>query len=224
MRLIDLVETSVELGVALDVRGRRRCGPRWSGCAGSTRPCPEAQRPTFDRERFRNPFGDVRIAVGPEDVELRTILLGIDIDVPELLLADRLRSPRAAHRRRDRPPHLRDRHRPLARPRLHAVAIEFLTGEGVPRDAAERVIGAYIEEKWRDQEDFHRIGPDTARLLGFPLACIHTPADYYIGEGVRPAVEAGAVRRERCGDVQRAIDALPEVQGAARPRARAPGS
>ncbi|HVG98783.1 MAG TPA: hypothetical protein VNK05_17885 [Chloroflexota bacterium] len=214
MNLRELYETSIRLGMALDVRGEAALRAQMERVRREYEALPEAQRPAFDRERFRNPFGDVRIAVGPEDVELRTILLGINIGVPELLLADRLRS------RGQRIDAVIAHHTSgigIAPSLVHdfmPVAIEFLTGEGVPRDAAERVIGAYVEEKWRDLEDFHRSGPDTARLLGFPLACIHTPADYYIGEGVRPAVEAAAPRT--VGDVQRAIDALPEVQGAAR--------
>ena len=48
--------------------------------------------------------------------------------------------------------------------------VDLLALEGVPRADAEACIYPYIEGKLRDLEDFHRIGPDMARLLGLPLA------------------------------------------------------
>ena len=217
MNLRQLYATSVELGIALDVRGRAALERQMAAARRAYEALPEWQRPYFDQERLRNPFGDVRIAYCPRDpaeVELDTILLGINIGVPELLLADRLRERGTrvdaviAHHTHGIgvAPSLVDDFMP--------VAIDFLAAEGVPRDAAERCIGAYIAEKQDALEDFHRIGPDTARLLGFPLACIHTPCDYYIGEGIRPVLRAAAPRT--AADVVQALLTVPEVQGAAR--------
>lgn len=214
MTLRDLYETSIQLGMALDVRGeaalRRQMAQRRAEYAA----LPAWQQPFYDRERFRNPFGDVRIVNGPEDAELETVLLGINIGLDELLLADRLRSKGAkidaviAHHTNDIG---------VAFSLVHdfmPVAIEFLAGEGVPRAEAEACINRYIADKELALEDSARMGPDMAKLLGFPLACIHTPADYYIGEGVRPAVEAA--QPQTVGDVVRALMAIPEVQSAAR--------
>jgi hypothetical protein len=213
MNLRDLYETSIRLGMALDVRGEAALRRQMEDARREFEALPSWQRPYFDQERFRNPFGDVRIVNGPEDAELDTILLGINIGVPELLLADRLRERGqrvdavVAHHTSG------IGHAPSLVHDFMPVAVDVLVAEGVPRADAARVIDSYVEEKARSLEDFHRIGPDTARLLGFPLACIHTPADYYIGEGVRPALEAAPPRT--VGDVVRALYAIPEVQGAA---------
>src|SRR5919204_643415 len=95
MNLRELVDTSVRLGMALDMRGedalRRQMDTRRREYAA----LPDWQKPYYDQERFTNPYGDVRLAYSPrppEEIELETILLGIDIHLPELLLADRLRS------------------------------------------------------------------------------------------------------------------------------------
>lgn len=214
MTLRDLYETSIQLGMALDVRGeaalRRQMAQRRVEYAA----LPAWQQPYYDRERFRNPFGDVRIVNGPADVELETILLGINIGRDELLLADRLRSKGMridaviAHHTNDIG---------VAYSLVHdfmPVAIEYLVAEGVPRADAEGCINRFMREKEQALEDTARMGPDMAKLLGFPLACIHTPADYYIGEGVRPAI--AAAQPETLGDVVRALLAIPEVQSAAR--------
>jgi hypothetical protein len=213
VNLRELYETSIRLGMALDVRGEAALQAQMERARQEYESLPAWQRPYFDQERGRNPFGDVRIAVGPDDVELETIVLGINIGVPELLLADRLR---ARGRRVDAVIAHHTSGIGVAPSLVHdfmPVAIDFLAAEGVPRADAEGVINPYIEEKVAALEDFHRIGPDTARLLGFPLACIHTPADYYIGQGVRPVVEEAAPRTIE--DLLRALDTLPEVRGAA---------
>ena len=214
MNLRDLYETSVRLGTALDVRGAAALQQQLERARRAFEALPDWQKPYFDQERLHNPFGDTRIVNGPDDVELDTVLLGIDIGVPELLLADRLRS-------QGRPIDAVIAHHTtgmgLAPSLVHdfmPVAIDFLAAEGVARPDAERVIDAYVEEKWQNLEDSHRIGPDTARLLGFPLACIHTPADYFIGEGLRPAIQEAEPRT--VDDVVRALYTIPEVQSAAR--------
>ncbi len=214
MTLREIYETSIQLGMALDIRGEAALQAQLAQRRREYEALPDWQKPYYDQERFRNPFGDVRIANGPEDVELRTVVLGINIGLEELLLADRLRAGGTpidaviAHHT----------HGVGVAPSLvhdfMPVAIDFLVSEGVPRDDAERCINTYTEERWLALEDTHRMGPDMAKLLGFPLACIHTPADYYIAEGVRPVIEAA--KPKTVEDVVVALLAIPEVQSAAR--------
>jgi hypothetical protein len=214
MNLRELYETSVRLGMALDIRGEAALRAQLARRRQEYEVLPDWQKLFYDHERFRNPFGDTRIVNGPEDVELSAIMLGIDIRVAELLLADRLRSAGTrvdaviAHHASGMgvPPSLEWD--------TMAVLVDMLVAEGVPRADAEASIHPYIEDKLRSLEDFHRTGPDTARLLGLPLACIHTPADYHITVGVRAAVEAA--RPRTVGDVAGALLSIPEVQSAAR--------
>ncbi len=214
MNLRQLYETSIRLGMALDVRGEAALHRQMAAARAEYEALPDWQQPYFDQERTRNPFGDVRIANGPEDVELRSVLLGINIGLPELLLADALRS-------KGQPIDAVIAHHTTGigvAPSLvydfMSVNAAFLEGTGVPAADAARVIDAYMAEKWQAVEDYSRIGPDSARLLGFPLACIHTPADYYTTEEVRPVVETAAPATVL--DVVRALLTIPEVQSAAR--------
>src|SRR5690606_7177149 len=45
----------------------------------------------FDEERTWNPYSDCRIINGSGDEEVTHFMVGIDIETPEVLLADRLR-------------------------------------------------------------------------------------------------------------------------------------
>ena len=65
MNLRELFETSVRLGIARDLRAREPCGSSWPAAPAGVRGPPDWQRPYYDQERFRNPYGDVRIAYTP---------------------------------------------------------------------------------------------------------------------------------------------------------------
>jgi hypothetical protein len=216
MNLRELYETSVQIGMTLDVRGRDALEQQMAARRREFESLPEWEQRYYDRERFRNPFGDVRIAYSPRDpsdVELDTILLGINIGVPELLLAAMLRSQGTrvdaviAHHTNGigLAPSLRED--------IMSVNVDYLANEGVPRDDAERSINAYMREGWLNLEDFNRNGPDTAKLLGFPLACIHTPADYYAAVAIGRTVTEAAP--QTVDDIVRALYTIPEVEGAA---------
>ena len=45
----------------------------------------------FDKERLENPFADTRILYGDPGIEVKNVMVGVDVEAPELLLADRLR-------------------------------------------------------------------------------------------------------------------------------------
>lgn len=214
MNLRELYETSIRLGKAIDPRGEAGLQRQMEATRGEYEALPEWGKPFFDRERFNNPYGDVRIANGPDDVELKTIMMGINIGVPELLLADRLRERGTridaviAHHTTGigvAPSLLRD---------FMPVAIDQMAAAGVPRAHAARVINANIEQRALNLEDNARIGPDTARLLGFPLACIHTPADYHQDVGLRALMEQ--VRPPTLRELLAALFTVPEVQASAR--------
>jgi hypothetical protein len=212
VKLRELFDTSVRLGIALDMRGQAALDAQMARRRQEYEALPEWQKPYYDQERFRNPYGDVRLAYSPTDpdqLEIQSIMLGIDIHVSELLLAERLRANGTridaviAHHA-----HGIGRSPSLSWDTM-TVLVDMMVAEGVDRTAAEASIYPYIEEKLRAVEDFHRIGPDTAKLLGFPLGCIHTPADYYIGVGVRAALDKA--QPKTAGEIVQALLTIPEV-------------
>jgi hypothetical protein len=216
VKLSDLYQHSIRYGAALDVRGPEGLRRALEARRREYESLPPHEREAYDLERLTNPFGDVRLAYSPRpasEIEVRTILLGIDIGVAELLLADHLRRKGVpvdavvAH------------HTPNAGVAFNlaqdimGVNVEMLVAQGVPLEDARRVIDPYVHERWLGNEDFHRQGPATARQLGLPFGCIHTPADYAFEAGIREVVQ-----RERpatAGDVVQALLTIPEVQSAA---------
>ena len=191
MTLRELYEASIEIGREVDPRGREALDRQLEQRRQEYAALPDWRKPYYDRERFNNPYGDVRIVNGPEDTVLNTILMGVNIGTQELLLADNLRGGGTridaviSHHTNgigvpadtliyDTVPYL----------------VDLLEGAGVARADAEPHITDMMTDRWNYAEDFNRNGIDMAKLLEFPLACIHTPADFHHGQGVRGAIEA----------------------------------
>ncbi|MBM3249476.1 MAG: NGG1p interacting factor NIF3 [Candidatus Omnitrophica bacterium] len=127
------------------------------------------------RPRFKKGYADSAILCGEPDLEVKKILVGIDIEAPEILLADRLRQESGldlvlAHHPEGRA---------LARlSEVMAVQADILARAGFKRKAAKE----FLEERMQEVErrllpQNHTRPVDAARLLDLAFMCCHTPAD-----------------------------------------------
>lgn len=156
----------------------------------------------------------MRIANGPDDTPIRTALVGINLHVQEMLLGAQLAA------RGTRIDAFISHHTNRVGISASLVAdfmevnADYLIWEGVPADEARACIFDQMAERLREHEDMHRIGPDTAKLLGYPLACIHTPVDY----AHRQFINALFAREQprTVGDIVELMLSIPEMQEAAR--------
>jgi putative NIF3 family GTP cyclohydrolase 1 type 2 len=123
-------------------------------------------------------FEDSSILYGKAATQVRKIFVGIDIETPELLLADRIRQKEGLD--------LVISHHPegMAYASLYKVMrlqIDVLKAAGIKKEIAtdlleERMLE--IERKILPQN--HMRAVDAARLLDLPFICVHTPADNHV--------------------------------------------
>jgi putative NIF3 family GTP cyclohydrolase 1 type 2 len=137
---------------------------------------PPYLKDVFDQEELTNPFADTRIYHGDPEQDVSAILAGIDMNVGEVLLADRLRQRGVAL-------DALFTHHPegwgLSKLDLvMSVQADIWASVGVPIQAAEKL----INERRKDVR--HRVMPvnhtqaiDAARLLNLPFFGAHTPTD-----------------------------------------------
>jgi putative NIF3 family GTP cyclohydrolase 1 type 2 len=149
-------------------------------------------------------FPDTAILYGEPNTRIKDILVGIDIESAELLLADKLRSREGLD--------LVISHHPegKAYAALHEVMrlqIDILVKVGLDANVAKEL----LEERMREVE--RRIMPgnhlrpvDTARLLDLPFICIHTPADNHVA-----AYLDELFARKKPKQVQDILDILMEI-------------
>ncbi|MFH1354603.1 MAG: NGG1p interacting factor NIF3 [Candidatus Omnitrophota bacterium] len=120
-------------------------------------------------------YADTSILYGKSDSEINKLMVGIDIESAELLLADRIREREGLD--------LVVAHHPEGRAyaelsEVMKVQVDILNQAGFSREVAEKFLDERREEvKRRILPQNHTRPVDTARLLDLPLICVHTPAD-----------------------------------------------
>ncbi|MCX5706294.1 MAG: NGG1p interacting factor NIF3 [Candidatus Omnitrophica bacterium] len=120
-------------------------------------------------------YADTAILYGKPDAEIKKILVGIDIEVGELLLADRIRSKQGLD--------LVISHHPEGRAyallyEVMQLQVDLLKQAGLSQAVAEKLLEerkAEVERKVLSQN--HNRAVDAARILNLPFICMHTPAD-----------------------------------------------
>ena len=136
----------------------------------------EDKKEYFDKETLSNPFADTRILFGAHDIEVKRILVGIDIEIGEVILADRLKE-------KGKKIDLVIAHHPEGRAMANFYEVmhmqaDILNKFGVPINVAEGILEPRIKEISRRvmPSNYNRT-VDAAKLLGLPLMCVHTPSD-----------------------------------------------
>ena len=161
----------------------------------------------FDVERLVNPYHDTRILNGSEDAEIKSIMVGIDFEVGELLLADRLRERGTAV-------DLCVAHHPegyaLANLfRVMEMQADILAYLGVPINVAEGILDPRLHEvKRRVLVQNHTRAVDAARLLGLAFMCLHTVADNCVTKYLQDMFDTE--KPETLADVLALLKAQPE--------------
>lgn len=132
----------------------------------------------FDKESLTNPYSDSRILYGSPKIQVKKVLAGIDADIGEVLLADRLNQK--AHSVGSGGIDLLISHHPSG----HALAslyevmdvqVDMFEEAGVPANVAHAL---FEERKGIVKRRFgplnHNQSVDAARLLNIPLLALHT--------------------------------------------------
>lgn len=213
MRLKQIYETCVKTGRTNDARSDEELTRVLAAVKKDYDKLDEADKSFFDIEKLTNPYSDTRIETGDPDSEIRGLLVGVDMEVGEVLLADRLRE-------RGAPIDLVFAHHPEGPgfANLHEVMYmqaDLWAAQGVSIGAADALIAPRAEEIRR------RIMPNNfwrtiqaAEHLGLSMMSCHTPADNSVNSFVQSFLDERSF--SRLGDVVKALREIPEYADAAR--------
>jgi len=176
MTIEDIYKKVVKLGMDLDPRGTNNVKEYLKKEKKEFNELGKRKKKSFDSERLSNPFADTRVLYGDGKKKIKNILVGIDIEVGEILLADRLREKGVNI-------DLVIAHHPEGRAMANfydvmGMQADILHKFGVPVQVAEAMLEPRIEEVSRRMMpvNYNRT-VDAAILLDVPLMCVHTPAD-----------------------------------------------
>lgn len=179
MKLGDIYRKVVEWGIKNDPRGEEEVKAELEERRKEYSDLKGIKRELCDLEQLTNPYADTRILHGGMETEVRRVMVGIDIEGPELLLADSLRN-------KGKGVDLVIAHHPeghaLARlADVMGMQSAILAKYGVPINIAEDIMNGRIKEiDRRVLPGNHTRSVDIARILDIPFMCVHTPADNHV--------------------------------------------
>lgn len=213
IRLKDIHRIAVEKGIAEDARDRAEIDRVLAKARKAYDKLDGDEQEFFDTEKFDNPYSDTRISVGDPESEVRGLLVGIDMEVGEVLLADRLRE-------KGEPIDLILAHHPEGRgfAELHEVMYmqaDLWAAQGVGLGVGDALIEQRAQEIRRKvMPANHYRAIDAARLLGFSVMSCHTPADNSVNAFVQRFLDEKAPATLE--EIVKVLRTVPEYADAAR--------
>lgn len=209
MRIRDIYETAVRKGMAADPRSEKGVRKLLARREKDYADLKESEKNDFDLETLRNPYSDTRVLYGDPDQDVQGVLAGIDMEVGEILLADRLREK---GKRID----LIISHHPEGKAMAALYDVMHIQEDelhqlGVPINVAEGLMAGRISEVERRFMPLnHNRAVDAAALLNIPMMCVHTPADNLVQDYLTRYFAKNAP--ETVGDIVKLLKEIPEYK------------
>lgn len=216
MKLKDLYALAVKMGIESDPRGKEGVEKLLARRKKAYDELPKSKKEEFDTEDLANPYTDSRIFWGDPEMEVDSIMAGIDINAAEVLLADRLNQKGESI-------DLLLTHHPegASLASLHEVMdvqADIWAKYGVPINIAEGVMHERIREVQRRFSPVnHAEAIDAARLLGLAFMGMHTVTDNLVHEYMEQLFEKA--KPETVGDVLDVLKKEPEYKEAMKGKA-----
>ncbi|MEW6556948.1 MAG: NGG1p interacting factor NIF3 [Elusimicrobiota bacterium] len=206
---MELYDFIVGEGVLSDPRGLETVKKGLSVQQQKYNKLDDEKKSEFDLETLKNPYKDTRILNGTGAEEIKTLLVGIDIDVGELLLAVYLKQT-------GKPVDLVLSHHPSGYAyanfyEVMGMQAEILEKYGVPINIAEGLLAKRTKEVFRKVLPInHTRAVDTAKLLGIPFMCAHTVADNHVTKYLQDTFDT--TKPYFVGDVVKTLKTIPEYK------------
>lgn len=216
MKLKDLYTLAVTMGIDADPRGADRIKQMLVRRKKEYDELTQSKREEFDIEDLVNPYSDSRIFWGDPEMEVDSIMAGIDINAAEVLLADRLNQKGESI-------DLLLTHHPegASLASLHEVMdmqADIWADYGVPINIAEGVMRERITEVQRRFSPVnHAEAVDAAKLLGLAFMGMHTVTDNLVHQYMERIFTQA--KPETVGDVLDILKKEPEYKEAMKGKA-----
>jgi hypothetical protein len=216
LKLGEIYKLAVKMGIEKDPRGKEEIKRILESNKEKYEKLPQKEREFFDVESLENPFPDSRILVGDPDTQVKSTIVGIDMEVGEVLLTDRLRE-------KGEKIDLIISHHPEGRALVNLNQVMSLQADewyrhGVPINIGEALIDKRMREIYRAfLPRNHERALDVARLLDIPFMSMHTVADNQVYAYLTDYFKKK--KPYTVGDVMDLLMEIPEYQASAKSQA-----
>lgn len=208
MTIKEIYNLAIKMGKESDFRGKEGIETLLRRRQEKYEKLSEEEKEEFDKETLANPYPDTRILNIASDREIKKVLVGIDIEPAEILLAKEIGNI-----------DLIISHHPMGKglANLHEVMelqCDVLNQYGVPINVAEGLMRERISEVARGlNARNHQRTVDAAKILGFNLMCCHTVCDNLAAKFLKEKVEKENSLM-RVGDLVGLLKEIPEYKKA----------
>lgn len=211
MTIQEIYDLAIQMGIKADPRGEEGIKKYLKRVNKIYNELPPREKEFFDKTALTNPFADSKILLGDGKKTVKRVLVGIDIDSGEVVLADRLAD-------KGKKIDLIIGHHPHGNAlstldEVMNVQVDLASSFGVPENVAEALLSERVSQVKR------RLGPsnhfqsvDTARLLDLPFMVLHTAWDNLGFRFLTNEIEKNKNKFDTVGDVFDLIQATPEFK------------
>lgn len=212
MKLRKIYETVVAKGIEADPRGKKAVLKTLERKNESYKGMKKEDKEFFDLESLTNPYADTRILHGTGDEEIKTVIVGVDMEIGELILADRLTE-------KGQKVDLVIAHHPEGKAFANFYEVmhmqaDILNRFGVPINIAEDLLEGRIKEvERRLMPANHTRAVDAAKLLDMPFMCMHTPTDNMVATYLQKLINRK--NPDTLDDILKILLDIPEYREAA---------
>lgn len=209
MTIQEIYQLAIRMGIENDLRGKKVVEKNLKRINDKYAKLDKEKKENFDKEKLTNPYSDTRILYQSKTKkEIKKVMVGIDMEGPELLLADKLGVD------------LVIAHHPegigiafLAE--VMELQAEVMAMYGVPINIAESLLKPRISEVSRGVSKInHQRAVDMARLLDINFMCAHTVCDNLVASFLKKEIDKRARKLEYVEDVMKLLKSIPEYQEA----------
>lgn len=200
----EIYKLAVDLGIKSDLRGKAQVLKYLKRQKNKFDKLRKEEQESFDQEKLSNPYSDSRILVDNNKKDIKKIIVGIDAEGAELLLAKELQADLVIS------------HHPegVGLADLHSVMdlqAEVLATYGVPINIAESITKLRISEVGRSVSGAnHNRFVDMARILKLDYICTHTTADNLSAKFIFDLISKKEKDLEYVEDVLNLFNKIPE--------------
>jgi len=208
MTISDIYNLAIQTGIEADLRGREGVKKALERRNKRYQALSEQAKADFDKELLNNPYSDSRILHIAEDKDIKKILVGIDIEPAELLMAKQLGADLVIS------------HHPLGKAlatlyEVMELQADVLNNYGVPINIAEGLMREKISEVARGlNKSNHQRTVDAAKLLNINLICLHTVCDNLAASFLKQEIETK--RPETLAEIMDMLNNIEEYKVAKR--------
>ncbi|MDA1337422.1 MAG: NGG1p interacting factor NIF3 [bacterium] len=207
MKINDIYNLAIGMGIDTDVRTKEEVAKVLERNKKKFEKLSTKQKEEFDQESLTNPYSDTRVLYIADDKEIKKVMVGIDIEPAELLIAKQLGDIDLVISHHPTGRALADMHEVME------LQADVYSKYGVPINVGEALTKERLNEVARGvnpRNNWRTV--DAARLLEINFICLHTVADNISGNFVREKIDKEAP--EYIEDLMKILSDIPEYKEA----------